>query len=259
MTLAVSQTMTDAESRCLDKSWFYPFVLPSGRTVSSDHGGELDGIHHTRWQMAHAAIQANFGETLPAGLSALDLASHQGWFSMQLAQCGFQHVMGYDARARHVADASLMARTLGQANVDFRQSDVHSLTPDTAGMHDLVLCLGLIYHLENPIGALRVAHSLCRNLCLIETQVAPGQNGWMDFGSHRYVRPIEGSFAIIDETEETHGPETSTLGICLVPSLDALLWIARKIGFSRVEVLTPPTGAYEQLAHHKRVMVAAYV
>ncbi len=83
--------------------------------------------------------------------------------------------------------------------------------------------------------------------------------GVVDYGSFRFVRPLKGSFGIIDETEETHGPEASTTGICLVPSLDALFWIMRKIGFSRVEMLAPPEDAYEQLRYGKRVMVAAYV
>ena len=44
-----------------------------------------------------------------------------------------------------------------------------------------------------------------------------------------------------------------------MPSLEALLWIMRKIGFSRVEVLPPPDDAYEQLRYGKRVMVAGFV
>jgi hypothetical protein len=81
----------------------------------------------------------------------------------------------------------------------------------------------------------------------------------VDYGSYRFVRPLKGSFGIIDETGETHGPEASTTGICLVPSLEALLWILDRIGFARTEVLPVPEGEYEQLVHHKRVMVAAWV
>ena len=66
-----------------------------------------------------------------------------------------------------------------------------------------------------------------------------------------------GNFAIVDETEETHGPETSTTGICLVPSLEALLWVLRKVGFRDVQVLPVPADGYEQLRYGKRVMVAA--
>lgn len=259
MLIPATESVADAERRCLEKSWSYPFVLPSGKRLQSAHSGEFDSISQTRWQMVEAAIHARFGGTLPPGLSAIDIACHQGWFSTQLAKSGFARVTGYDARAGHVTDARLVATAMALKNASFEQSDVHALTRENAGMHDVVLCLGLIYHLENPVGALRVARALCRNLCFVETQVAPGLSGWMDFGSHRFVRPMQGSFALIDETEDTHGPEASTLGICLVPSLEGLLWILGKVGFARAEVLPVPEDGHEQLAHHKRVMVAAFV
>ena len=153
----------------------------------------------------------------------------------------------------------LIAEACGHGTLQFRQSDVHSLDPARDGRFDLVLCLGLIYHLENPVGALRTARALTADggLCLVETQVAPGLSGAIDYGHHTFVKPLMGSFAIVDETDETHGPETSTTGICLVPSLDALLWILRKVGFRHAQVLPVPAGGYEQLAHGKRVMVAA--
>ena len=43
----------------------------------------------------------------------------------------------------------------------------------------------------------------------------------------------------------------------MVPSLDGLLWILDRIGFRDIRVLTPPDGAYEQLATGKRVMIFA--
>jgi len=82
---------------------------------------------------------------------------------------------------------------------------------------------------------------------------------FVDYGSYQYVRPLKGSFGIIDEVDDTHGPEASVTGISLVPSLDALMWILEKVGFSSAKVLEPPADAYEQLRYHKRVMVAAHV
>ena len=64
---------------------------------------------------------------------------------------------------------------------------------------------------------------------IIETQVVPGMSGFVDYGSYQYVRPLKGSFGVIDEMEDTHGPEASVTGICLVPSLEALTWILRKV------------------------------
>lgn len=255
MSLPASSAL---EAQALAKTWFYPFRLPSGRITPTYGQGELDAVHHTRSQMLDALLAREF-PAARGDLSAVDLACHQGWFSAQLAQAGFGTVIGVDARPEHVADASLIRDALGLAQVQIQRSDVHALTADALGVHDLVLCFGLIYHLENPVGALRVARALTRRVCVIETQVVPGLTGWVDYGSYRFVRPLKGSFGIIDETGETHGPEASTTGICLVPSVEALCWILERIGFARVEVLPVPADGYEQLVHRKRVMVAAWV
>jgi hypothetical protein len=168
-------------------------------------------------------------------------------------------VQGIEARDSHVDDSRLIADVYGLDNLSFRQGDIHGIDTDATGRFDLVMMLGLLYHLENPVGALRTCRALCKDLCLIETQIVPGMTGYVDYGSYQYVRPLKGSFGIIDETDDTHGPEASITGICLVPSLEALTWLLHKVGFSRVDVLEPPEDAYEQLKHHKRVMVAAQV
>jgi tRNA (mo5U34)-methyltransferase len=251
-------SMPTLEERVLSKTWFYPFRLPNGHVTTTYDGGALDAIHATRLAMLQSALRAEFGDSI-AERSVIDIACHQGWFSTQLAQMGARDVLAVDARAEHVADANLIREALHLGNLRIQQSDVHVLSAETLGTFDVVLMLGLIYHLENPVGALRVARALTRRICLVETQIVPGLTGVVDYGSYRFVRPLKGSFGIVDETEETHGPEASTTGICLVPSLEALLWIMRKVGFRRVEVLEPPADAYEQLRYGKRVMVLGAV
>jgi tRNA (mo5U34)-methyltransferase len=240
------------------RQWFYSFELPDGSTTSSHHDSEIMAIHDTRWQMLQSCMDERLGQDR-SGLTVLDLASHQGWFAVNMARAGFSSVLGIDARESHVEDSQLIRDIYGLDRLSFRQGDIHNLESEHLGPFDVVLMLGLLYHLENPIGALRACRSLCKNLCLIETQVVPGMSGYVDYGSYQYVRPLKGSFGIIDETGETHGPEAGITGICLVPSLDALIWTLYKIGFSDVTVLEPPPDAYEQLRFHKRVMVAAQV
>jgi len=250
--------MTSLIEQAHARQWFYAYELPDGSTTPTYHGSDIQAIHDTRWSMLERCLDERLGGPRDA-LSAIDLASHQGWFAVQLARAGFGRVLGVDARASHVEDSTLIRRIYGLDGLEFRQGDVHELDAGKTGAFDLVLMLGLLYHLENPVGALRACRALCRGLCVIETQVVPGINGFVDYGSYRYVRPLKGSFGIIDETADTHGPEASITGICLVPSLEALVWLLHKVGFSRVDVLEPPEDAYEQLRYHKRVMVAAQV
>ena len=240
------------------RDWFYSYSLPDGSTTPTYHGDDIKAIHDTRWKMVSDCLSERLGSSAD-GLDALDLASHQGWFAYQMANSGFSRVLGIDARESHVEDSTLIRDIYQLENLDFRQGDIHEQSADEVGQFDVVLMLGLLYHLENPVGALRTCRELCKNLCLIETQIVPGMTGYVDYGSYQYVRPLKGSFGIIDETGETHGPEASVTGICLVPSLDALIWILRKVGFTDVTVLEPPADSYEQLKYHKRVMIAAQV
>ncbi len=246
------------EAQALSRPWFYPFHLPSGAITPSYDGGWLDSIHHTRSRMLDEVLDRDF-KGRESAATAIDLACHQGWFSCQLAQRGFAKIVAVDTRPEHIADATLIRDTLSLSQIELRHSDVHAIDTQAWGQFDVCLILGLIYHLENPVGALRVARALTRKVCIVETQVVPNMSGMVDYGSYKFVRPLKGSFGIIDEIDDTHGPEASTTGICLVPSTEALIWILRKIGFARVELLTPPPDAYEQLLHGKRVMVAAWV
>src|SRR5688572_28173403 len=169
--------MSDLEQRCLSRPWFYPFRLASGAVTKTYVSADVARIHDTRAAMLDAAVRAHFGDAI-AGRNAIDLACHEGWFAQQAAALGFD-VLGVDARADHVADATLAAEACGATRVRFEQRDVHALDAPRDGRFDLVLCLGLIYHLENPVGALRIARALTADggLCIIETQIAPGQSG----------------------------------------------------------------------------------
>ncbi len=140
--------MPTLEDQALAKTWFYPFRLPSGRVTTTYDGGALDAIHATRLAMLKAALGAEYGDSI-ADQSVIDIACHQGWFSVQLAQMGARDVLAVDARDEHVADATLIRDALGLKNMRVAQSDVHALSPATQGTFDIVLMLGLIYHLEN--------------------------------------------------------------------------------------------------------------
>ncbi|WP_376691813.1 class I SAM-dependent methyltransferase [Wenzhouxiangella sp. EGI_FJ10409] len=245
------------EEAVLAREWFYPFELPSGRVTPTYNDGQLDPVHATRLRMMNQMLDWTWGRELD-GLRAVDLGCHQGFFAASLAQRGCREVLGIDARQSLVDDSNLMASALGLDNLRAVQSDIHAVDAERLGRFDIVLMFGLLYHLEDPVGALRIAHALTGRLCLIETQVAPHMAGPVDFGHHTCVKDMKGCFGIVDETDATHVDEAGTRGICLLPSTPALLWILGKIGFKRVGLVKPPPDAYEQLSTGKRVMVAAF-
>lgn len=239
------------------RQWFYEFDLPDGTRTKSYLPPGVEKIHATRLAMLERALD----EAVPdcRALTALDLACHQGWFTLHLARRGFREIVAADYRDEHLADTALMARLAGAASIRTLKCDVEEARAADIGVHDVTLMLGLLYHLENPVRALRLARAVTRRLFVIETQVVPHLSGVVDWGAYTFQRHMVGSFGIIDETEETHAPEASARGICLAPSIEALAWLLKRVGFSRVERLPVPADGYEQLVGQKRVMFAAWV
>ena len=244
--------------RVRGRDWFYEFALPDGTRTRSHLPPGVEKIHDTRLALMEQALDRAVGRDC-SQLTAVDLACHQGWFSMHLARRGFRAILGVDGREEHLADARLMAEVLGVRTFTARKLDLEEARAADVGVHDVTLMLGLLYHLENPVRVLRLARAVTRKVMVIETQVVPHMSGIVDWGSWRFQGHMVGAFGIVDETEETHASEASVHGICLAPSIETLEWLLKRVGFARVERLMPPPDGYEQLVAHKRAMFAAHV
>jgi hypothetical protein len=116
-------------------------------------------------------------------------------------------------------------------------------------------------HLEDPIGALHRVCAMCRKVAVIETQLAPGLGGSIEWGTAGTQKKVVATFAVVDETDEVRGGnrEANTRPLSLVPDLKGLVRVLESVGFSRVEVLRPPVDGYEQFRRERRAMVAAWV
>jgi FkbM family methyltransferase len=100
--------------------------------------------------------------------TALDAGCGVGLFSQTLQDCGLAPG-GFDGRSRNVAEAR--ARF---PEIPFEQGDVETLEIRNLGIFDFVLCFGLLYHLENPLLALRNLRALTGKCMLVESMCLPG-------------------------------------------------------------------------------------
>ena len=101
--------------------------------------------------------------------TAIDSGCGVGFFSQMLSECGLQ-VRGFDGRSQNVAEAR--ARF---PEIRFDQGDVESASIRDCGVFDLVLCFGLLYHLENPLAAIRNLRALAGKCLLLESMCVPGE------------------------------------------------------------------------------------
>lgn len=82
-------------------------------------------------------------------LRVLDLGCLEGLYGIEFARVGAD-VLGIDGREENIAKAQFSKEALGLENIRFVVDDVRHLSPEKYGSFDVVLCLGILYHLDVP-------------------------------------------------------------------------------------------------------------
>ena len=239
-------------------TWMYRFDLGFG-VETALHDEYLEGIHRTRWAMIKPGLEDAFAGRWPE-VRVLDAACNEGWFAFEAAKLGAGEVVGFDARELNIRKAEFARAQLGVNNAQFRVDNIFAVTPERYGTFDAVLCLGLMYHLEDPMGALRRLRSVTKEVCVIDTEVVrPGSSATIDRGPSDGVMMTEDLIAVIAEPEFRWNPLSSVTGISLVPNQAALTTMLEHAGFREITQAAPPPDAARPYADRERIILFARV
>ena len=105
--------------------------------------------------------------------NALDAGCGLGFFAQTLTDLGLD-THGFDGRFENVVEARKRF-----PKIAFEHRDIESAEIAALGTFDLVLCFGLLYHLESPMRAIRHLRSLTGKGLLIESMCVPGDDAQM--------------------------------------------------------------------------------
>jgi SAM-dependent methyltransferase len=178
--------MSDSEIRAAFRDfphWHYAYVFEGGLGFETAHvnpGLDTDDPVRPLQRFRHFMpwlVQAAGGSL--RGKRVLDIACNSGFWSIQCALLGAD-VVGFDARPELIAQAELIKRITGVSTAEFRVLDFEDLRPETfGGAFDIVLNLGLLYHLPDPLGALATTATMARELVLLDTAVFPSEDAFV--------------------------------------------------------------------------------
>ncbi|MFM2042761.1 MAG: hypothetical protein RLY86_1337 [Pseudomonadota bacterium] len=135
----------DLERRIRDLDpWFHNLNLGGIRTAPDhflfDYPGE-------KWRRFAHAIPADL-----TGRTVLDIGCNAGFHAVEMKKRGADRVVGIDSDPRYLAQAALVAEVRG-VEIELRNLSVYDIA--TLGERfDLVLFLGVFYHLRHPLLAL---------------------------------------------------------------------------------------------------------
>lgn len=94
------------------------------------------------------------------GLRALDIGCSDGYFSFEMEHRGAD-VVAIDFVPETYSGFATAREILG-SNVEYRMDNVYNLAPERYGIFDVVLFMGVLYHLRKPLAALDSIRSVMK-------------------------------------------------------------------------------------------------
>ncbi len=98
-----------------------------------------------------------------------DLGCLEGGHSVELARMGF-NVVGLEVRDSNIAACQYVKSRVNLPNLQFVQDDVWNV--GNYGDFDAAFCVGLLYHLDNPVSFLRMLSGITKKLLLVHAHFA---------------------------------------------------------------------------------------
>src|SRR5512140_2120911 len=147
--------------------WFHNLDLRGVRTAPDHFLGDYPAIV---WKTISGALPARLD-----GKTVLDVGCNAGFFSLEMKRRGAARVVGIDSDDRYLAQARLASEVSGL------ELELHKLSVyDVASLgerFDLVLFMGVLYHLRHPLLALDLLHAYAVRETLVFQSMLRGSNG----------------------------------------------------------------------------------
>lgn len=145
--------------------WFHNLHLPGGVRTAPDH--PLGDFPRHKWALIEPHLPSDL-----SGWRALDIGCNAGYYSFELARRGAD-VVAIDSDPHYLRQARWASRMLGLAErVRFGRRTVYRLAR-IEQRFDLVLFLGVFYHLRYPQLALEAVARRVRRLLVFQSLSLP--------------------------------------------------------------------------------------
>ena len=183
--------------------WYHSIELLDGAVIEGHQS-----VEQLRKRLRQFPVPADL-----TGKRVLDIGAWDGWFSFEMEKRGAQ-VLAVDSTKN---TRLLEAKKLLGSRIDYHIADICRLSAKDVGVFDIVLFLGVLYHVKHPLLALENVCGMCRDMACIESFVSDT--------SLDTIPSME-----FYETAELRGQLDNWVG----PNASCLMAFCRTAGFARV-------------------------
>lgn len=121
-------------------------------------------------------------------LEILDLACGEGVYAIECALKGAK-VLAVDARDERMSLGREASDRIGLTNLRFEQQDIRRLSKDVQGQFDVILMLGILYHIDEPdvFSLLANMFEMCSDTLIIDTHISLVEHCEVTYAGKTYV------------------------------------------------------------------------
>lgn len=223
------------------RPWHYEFDLNG--VITPIYRQDTVNRHIQRRRIGFEPLVEVAGGTL-AGRRVLDLGCNAGYWSLAAVEAGADFVLGIDGRQLHVDQANLVfeAKEVDPSRYRFELGNIFEC--DYGQPFDVVLCLGLMYHVAKPLELFEIFARVGASLVLIDTIV-----NLIPTSAFRVRRES------LDNPRNAVDYETT-----LIPSRQAVIDLGRQLGYETVPLaqhITDSTGMRDYLNRSRASFLCA--
>lgn len=146
--------------------WFHNIDLNGVKTAPDHFLGDYPNFKYQ-----------NFAKAIPEdlqGKTVLDVGCNAGFYAIEMKRRGAERVVGIDSDERYLAQAKFAAGTLG-FDIEFRNMSVYEVA-ELGEKFDVVIFMGVLYHLRHPLLALDLLYENVVKDLLIFQSMQRGSN-----------------------------------------------------------------------------------
>jgi tRNA (mo5U34)-methyltransferase len=142
--------------------WVHNFRFGTVETAPEHFLGDYPRV---KWERFESALPRDL-----RGATVLDIGCNGGFYSIEMKRRGADRVLGIDVDDRYLRQAKLAAE-LSDVDIELQQMSVYEV--GQLGEHfDVVLFMGVLYHLRHPLLALDlIREHVARNLVVVQSML----------------------------------------------------------------------------------------
>jgi tRNA (mo5U34)-methyltransferase len=226
--MSVSElTRGDIEARVHELGdWFHNINLRGVQTAPHHFLGDYPAV---KWRLFQHAIPEDL-----TGRTVLDIGCNGGFYSIEMKRRGADRVVAVDTDERYLAQARFAAE-IADADIEFRTMSVYDL-PVLHERFDVVLFMGVLYHLRHPLLALDILHDCAtRDLLVFQSMLRGSREAGpvrRDYDFHETAQFDDPSYPVMYFVEHKYAHDPTNWWIPNRACAEAML---RSAGFDIVD------------------------